>query len=122
MDTITEKVNASMEKQCKARGFATAVDVLLDMGVLTPQKVSAWRSGRIDYLEHVCVMNPKKLSAVLLQMKTYGAQNHLKPSGTIYKYQGTLLRFSKSGGPQIEKAYATHYVVPRAPISSASTL
>jgi len=44
----------------------------------------------------------------------------LKPSTTVYtswgKGQKVSLRFSQSGAPQIEDAYATHFVKPRASI------
>ena len=54
------------------------------------------------------------------QIRRYAQKTGLKPSFCYYKRWGVkkkhghrpviLLRFSKSGKPEIEKAYATHYV------------
>ena len=35
----------------------------------------------------------------------------IKPSVSSYKYKGKPLRFSKTGNPKMEEAYATHYVM-----------
>ena len=54
------------------------------------------------------------------QIRAYAKKSNLKPSFCYYKRWGVKkkhghkpvipLRFSKSGNPEIEKAYATHYV------------
>ena len=54
------------------------------------------------------------------QIRSYVKQTNLKPSFCYYKRWGVKkkqghkaaipLRFSKSGNPEIERAYATHYV------------
>ena len=54
------------------------------------------------------------------QIRSYAKKTDLKPSFCYYKRWGVKkkhghkpaipLRFSKSGNPEIEKAYATHYV------------
>ena len=36
---LNAKVDSSMYHQCMNRGYATAVDVLMDIGVLTKQKI-----------------------------------------------------------------------------------
>ena len=76
----------------------------------------------MDYLERVCTVNLKKLSAALREMRAYAKAQNLKPSFCCYKRWGVkkkdgqgrkpviLLRFSKSGTAEIERGYATHYV------------
>lgn len=54
------------------------------------------------------------------QIRSYAKKSNLKPSFCYYKRWGVKkkhghktvipLRFSKSGNPEIERAYATHYV------------
>lgn len=56
------------------------------------------------------------------QIRLYAQKQHLKPSFCYYKQWGVQkkngkghkpvmqLRFSKSGKPEIEREYATHYV------------
>lgn len=115
------KVHSAVYYQCQKRGFAAPVDVLMDLGVLSKQKYEDWRFGRVDYLERVCTVNLRKLSFIMRQMRVYAQQSGLKPSFCFYKQWGTKnksqtakpLRFSKSGTPDIEKWYATHFVDPK---------
>ena len=119
---LIAKVNSSMYRQCRDRGFAAPVDVLMDIGVLQKDKYDDWRFGRIPYLERVCMVNLGKLYTVRHQMRVYAQKAGLKPSFCYYKQWGTkkkdgqgrkpviLLRFSKSGDPEVEKWYATHFV------------
>lgn len=58
---LTAKVNSSMYCQCRSRGYATAVDVLMDIGVLQKDKYEDWRFGRIPYLERVCMVTRKSI-------------------------------------------------------------
>ena len=121
-DEIKHKVHSAMYHQCKARGYATPVDVLMDIGILTRQKYGEWRFGRVPFLEAVCNANLKKLSTVMHEIRVYAKEHHLKPSFCYYKRWGMKkkgrqghkavvpLRFSKSGSPEIERWYSTHFV------------
>lgn len=116
------KVHSSVYHQCQQRGYATPVDVLMEIGVLPKQKYKEWQFGRVDYLERVCIVNLRKLSFIMRQIRVYAQQTGLKPSFCYYKQWGVKkkngqgykpvipLRFSKSGNPEIEKWYATHFV------------
>ncbi|MCR5235326.1 MAG: hypothetical protein K6E53_15695 [Lachnospiraceae bacterium] len=113
---LTKKVGASMHRQINDTGYATAVQTLMDLNILTKEDYENWRNGRIHYLEKVCKINLKKLSSVLEEMGRYAAKNGLKPSFTFYKQWGRKnkptikLRFSKTGNEYMEKLYSTHYV------------
>ena len=119
---LVAKVNSSMYCQCRDRGFVAPVDVLMDIGVLQKDKYEDWRFGRISYLERVCTINLHKLSTVRHQMRVYAQKAGLKPSFCYYKQWGTKkkggqgrkpvipLRFSKSGNPDVERWYTTHFV------------
>lgn len=118
---LISKVQTSMNRQCHDKGYATAVDVLMDTGILSKQKHEDWRYGRIPFLEAVCQANLSKLALVLRTMHQYAENHRLKESFTYYKRWGAKkqgrritipLRFSRSGNPEIEKKYATHYVDP----------
>ena len=111
-----------MYHQCQARGYATPVDVLMEIGVLSKAKYEDWRFGRVSFLEAVCTVNLHKLSFIMMQVRAYAKKSGLQPSFCYYKRWGMNkkngqghkpaipLRFSKSGNPEIEKQYATHYV------------
>ena len=116
---IVKKVHNSMYQQIQKTGIATPVQVLLDLGILSEEDYERWRFGKVDYLERVCKANLSNLSFVMREIRSYAAKNNLRFSWTFYKQWGQKkgshakqLRFSKSGGEAIEKAYATHYLNP----------
>ncbi len=120
--TLAVKVHSAMYHQCRQRGFATPVDVLMDLNILSKENYEAWRFGRVSYLERVCTVNLRKLSFILHQMRVYAMKMDLKPSFCYYKQWGVKkkggqghkpvipLRFSKSGAADVERWYATHFV------------
>lgn len=119
---LVKKVNFSMSRQIHDCGYATAVDVLMDVGILTKQNYEDWRFGKIPFLEKVCTANPGKLSTVRHQMRVYARKAGLTASWWCYKRWGVRkkggqgrkpvipLRFSKSGNEDIERQYATHFL------------
>jgi hypothetical protein len=114
---IIGKIHNSMYQQIKKSGMATPIQVIIDLGYLSPADVERWRFGKIDYLERVCKVNLHKLSFIMKQVRAYAQKNDLKPSWTFYKQWGQKdkkpakkLRFSKHGDEGVEKGYATHYV------------
>ena len=109
MKDMETKVHNAMNQQCQTRGFAAPVDVLMDIGVLDKGEYNDWRAGRVPYLEAVCASNLHKLSAMMKEIRSYAVKSGLKPFVSSYKYKGKPLRFSNTGNPKIEEAYATHY-------------
>ncbi|CAI3303195.1 hypothetical protein CIRMBP1231_00566 [Enterococcus cecorum] len=85
----------------------------MEIGVLTKQNYEAWRFGKVSYLEKACTCNLNKLTKILKQIYKYAQKNALKPSVSQYRLwgkKGKELRFSKSGRPEVERKYATHFV------------
>lgn len=119
---LAVKVHSSMYHQCQSQGYATTVDVLMDLGVLKKEHYESWRYGRIPYLEKACAINLSKLSTIRHEMRVYARKAKLKHSFCYYKQwdvkkkggQGKKpvipLRFSKFGKEDIERQYATHFV------------
>lgn len=109
-------VHNSMYHQLLENGYATAVQVLIDINVLSKEDYEKWRFGKVDYLERVCKVNLTRLGFILHLMQDYGKRQGLKESFTYYKRWGNKgkdtvkLSFSKSGNENVEKRYATHYV------------
>lgn len=115
-------VHSAMYQQCQRWGYAAPVDVLMDIGVLPKKKYEEWRFGRVSYLESVCTVNLCKLSFIMHQMRVYAKKSGLKSSFCYYKRWGMKkkngqghkpvvpLRFSKSGDPDVERWYGTHFV------------
>ena len=92
------------------------------MGIKSPWKHIPFRIRRNRKLlwEEMGFRVLRKLSVIMGQIRRSAHKTGLKPSFCYYKRWGVkkkhghrpviLLRFSKSGKPEIEKAYATHYV------------
>jgi hypothetical protein len=97
-------------------GYVTAIDALLATGWLRPEKVEDWRRGRVPYLERVTVASLSKISTAMRIFRSWAESEGLRPSETVYvswTRDRRRLRFSKSGDPNIERAYRTHWWPPR---------
>ena len=92
------------------------VEVLVRMGLLTPERLEDWRRGRVPYLERVVNCNLTRLSRLLRILRFHAHDLNLVPTVTVYKRWGKgpkqRLRFTKTGGPRLEEAYARHFVWP----------
>ncbi|MGH3623531.1 MAG: hypothetical protein ACRDQ5_17320 [Sciscionella sp.] len=97
-------------------GYVTAIDALLGTGWLRPEKVEDWRHGRVPYLEQVIVASLPKISTAMRVFRSWAESAGLRPSETVYvswARDRRRLRFSKSGNPDIERAYRTHWLPPK---------
>jgi hypothetical protein len=115
-DKLEKRVVSAAEAALARKQYVSAIDVLTGSGLLAPTRVESWRKGRIDFLERVIQGNLKKISQSMKIFRKWAFEKGLKPSETGYMRRtrnGTVdLRFSKSGDPDIEKNYRTHYVSP----------
>ena len=99
------------------RGKVVApVDVLVEMDLLAPEHLDDWRRGKMPYLERVIRCNLTKPSRLLRILRFYVHDLNLVPSMTVYMRLGKgprmRLRFTKTGDPKLEEAYARHFVWP----------
>lgn len=100
-----------------ARGKVVApVDVLIGMHVLTPERLEDWSRGRVPYLEKVIQSNLTRLSRLLRLLRFRAHDLKLVPTVAVYMRCGKgpkqRLRFTKTGNPRLEEAYASHFVWP----------
>ena len=116
-EELIKKVHTSADAELNRNGYVSIVNLLMDLGYLKKEKYEDWCFGRVDYLERVCTCNLHKLTLICKETRKYCLSLGCKGSYTVYKRWGKRnrsnkkpLRFSKSGLPEIEKAYATHYV------------
>ena len=111
---LEKKTTAILNSLIYEKGYICSVDVLLRLEYLTQKDYEDWRFGRVPYLEKVCKVNLKKLSLTNRIIRKFAEQRQLKNSWTGYNQWGTknkkILVFSKSGDPNIEKLYATHFI------------
>src|SRR6266540_7114833 len=114
-DKIERRVVAAAEAALAARGFVSAIDVLMGLGWLPPGNVDRWRHGRVDCLEGVTTASLPKISRAMTAFRGWAVARELRPSETAYVARTRdhrPLRFSCSGDPAIELAYSTHWVSP----------
>ncbi len=101
----------------REKGCISFVDVLMHMGKLTKEAHESWRMRRIPYLECAIRLNLSQLSHLSRALRQNAVKVRLQPRKTAYVFWGKgpkqPLRFSKSGHPRIEEAYATHFVKRR---------
>src|SRR5213079_3050458 len=105
---IDRRVIRAAEAALAKRKFVTAIDVLVGVGWLEPRRVDEWRQGRVDYLEHVTVANSGKISIAMHAFGRWARARGLKASQSAYVARTRdrrPLRLSKSGDPEIERAY-----------------
>jgi len=115
-DKLYPRVTRAVEKLL-ARGKVVApADVLAAMGLLDPKDLEAWHRGRIPYLEKVVNCNLTRLSRLLRTLRFHAHDLNLVPSTAAYMRRGKgptqRLRFTKTGDPKLEEAYARHFVWP----------
>jgi len=96
------------------KGYISFVDVLMRIGRLTKEDHDAWRFGRTACLERVVTVNLAKINHLLRAFQQHARTGGLRQSKTAYlswgKGRKRQLRFSISGTPDTEDAYATHFL------------
>lgn len=110
---LEQRIASAAEVALAERGFVTAIDVLVGIDWLPKAQVEHWRRGRVPYLERVMVANLKKIGTALRVFRRWAEARGLRPSETVYTTWTPArqrLRFSKSGDPNIERAYRTHWL------------
>ena len=119
-------VRQAFDVVLRQKGHVTVVDVLVEMKRLTPAQLDDWRFGRVPYLERVVQGSLSKLSLIGREIRSVAQAQGLTPSVTVYRKWGKgprrTLRFSKSGEPSVERAYATHWLSKRGQAQSPREL
>ena len=115
-DPLYPRVARSVDGLLQRGKVVAPVDVLVGMGLLTPEHIEDWRRGRVPYLERVITCNLTRLSRLLRILRFHAHDLNLVPSVTGYTRWGKgpkqRLRFTKTGDPKLEEAYARHFVWP----------
>ena len=113
---LIKKMNEISSEVLREKGYISFIDILIRMGKLTKDDYEAWRFRRVPYLERAVRLNLSMLNFMLRTLHQNAKKGGLRPSKTVYVSWGkrpkTPLRFSKSGDPNIEEAYSTHFLRP----------
>lgn len=111
---LVKSMSQAATEMLHEKGYISVVDVLMRMGKLTREDHEAWRTRKVHYLERVISINLAQVNHLLRTLQQNAGKGGLKASKTAYMSWGKgakiPLRFSKSGDPNLEAAYATHYL------------
>jgi len=114
---LIKLTNQASSQLLREQGYIGFVEVLLRMGKLTKDQYEAWRSGKLPCLEQAVAMNLATINHLLRTFQRNARKGGLRASKTAYVFWGKgakiRLQFSKSGDPNIEEAYATHFLRPK---------
>ncbi len=115
-DPLYPRIQRAVATVLQRGSVVTPIDILVEMGLLTPPRIEDWRRGRVPYLERVVDCNLTRLSRILRILRLHAHDLNLVPSVTVYTRWGKgprrRLRFTKAGEPGPEEAYARHFVWP----------
>ena len=115
-DPLYPRVTRAVDAILQHGQVVAPIDVLVAMGLLTREHLENWRRGRVPYLERVIDCNLTRLSRLLRILRFHAHELNLVPSTIAYMRWGKgpkqWLRFTKTGQPKLEEAYATHFVWP----------
>jgi hypothetical protein len=125
-DPLYPRIVRAVEKLLVRGNVVAPVDVLVEMSLLRPEQTEDWRRGRVPYLEKAIDCNLTRLSRLLRILRFHAQALNLMPSTTVYVRWGKgpkqRLRFTKTGDPRLEEAYARHFVWPgKGPFHSPSS-
>jgi hypothetical protein len=92
-----------------------AIDILTGIGWLDAGAVERWRRGQIACLEEALQVDPSRILEAMQLFRSWAISKGLLASPTAYfdrtPQRGTL-RFSRSGNPEVETSYRTHWLSP----------
>lgn len=111
-DPFYPRVCRAVHEILKSSDDVAPVEVFLRMGMLTRKDLESWRQGSVPYLERVLQGSLPKLSRALRVLALHARDRGLKPQVRAYrrsKGRGPL-RFTKTDDPNLEEAYARHFV------------
>lgn len=115
-DPLYPRIVRVVDEILRHGNVVAAVDVLIGMGLVTPERIEDWRHGRVPYLERVIDCNLTRLSRLLRILRFHAHDLKLVPSTTAYMRWGKgpkrRLRFTKTGDRKVEEAYARHFIWP----------
>ncbi len=110
-DTLYPKVVKATSRLLSTSDEISTIAILQQMGNLERKGHDAWCRGEVPYLERVFQGSLSKANRILRIIGFHAHDLNMVPSQHIYRQKGKnkILRFTKAGDQNIEKAYARHY-------------
>lgn len=112
-DGLEARVERAAEACLAEQRYVGPVDVLVGLGWPPWTHVEHWQQGRLECLESVLQVNPRKLARALELFEQWARRRGLVASETDYVARTPdrrSLRFSLAGSAEAERFYRTHWV------------
>lgn len=108
-DKLFPRVARAMEELLASNTPVSAPAVFVKIGMLSEERLQAWRAGKVPYLERVIAGSLGKTERVVRIISFYAHDLKLPlapphAAGPI-KHKGRPLRFCKTGARRVEEAY-----------------
>lgn len=111
---LKTRVMEAAETALSSRNYVSVIDLFCGMRLLRSAHVDLWRKGQIQVLEEMIQAGPSKISSSIKIFQEWAQGKGLKQTETQYLCQGRSevrsLQFSRSGDPELERLYRTHYI------------
>ncbi len=108
-DKFYPKVVKAVDEILTDKDVVKTTEVFIKIGMLEKKKMDEWKAGRVPYLEKVLSGSLSKLSRVLSILHFHVHDMNLVPQHNVKKNGKTVLIYSKSKSPKLEKAYSFEY-------------
>ena len=112
---LRDRVAEAAHEALAADHSVSAIDILVGIGWLDAGAVERWRRGQIACLEEALQVDQSRILEAMQLFRSWVIARGLLASPTAYvdrTPQRRTLRFSRSGNPEIEASYRTHWVSP----------
>lgn len=112
---LRDRVAKAAHEALAADHSVNAIDILLGIGWLDAGAVERWRRGQIDCLEAALQVDQSRILEAMQLFRSWVTARGLLASPAVYvdrTPQRRTLRFSRSGNPEIEASYRTHWLSP----------
>lgn len=123
---IEKRLNFITSNLLREKGYINFVDIFIKLGYLTQADYENWRAKKVPYLEKVIKLKLKKIKFIMKTVRRNSLNGKLKPSWTAYKSWGKGrkldLQFTRTGDPNIENVYATHFIKHNKKIGSSGKI
>jgi len=112
---LAGRVTRAAEAALAEQDYVSPLDVLLGIGWVDGNTARRWRQGQIECLEQVIQTRPARLAEAMDLLQSWAGAQALTPRETPYVAATPprqALRFSRSGDPETERRYRTHWISP----------
>lgn len=112
---LGSRVAEAAEIALATRKHVTALDVLTGLRWLRGRDVDTWRQGRAGDLERLAAVDASRMAEAIAHLREWAVNGGLVANEAAYTSAGRdrrPLRFTTTGGEELERAFRVHWVSP----------